>query len=155
MKSSLFWTVFAQDCLSCVHGTCVSVNQCECESYWTGLSCDVPICAANCTNNGVCVDANICKCFNGYYGNSCSTTLWFSDPKCYECNCICIILILINLFSLSIIFLMVLCCRENNKVSDFVLIKNNKQKKKFSSINVINVEEERNLKSNGKNKIKR
>jgi hypothetical protein len=72
------------------HGYCVA-GQCQCDSLWTGKSCEVPQCPNNCSGFGYCVsfppsEVNIfgsakCACLNGWGGVDCSV------PVCTEsCN---------------------------------------------------------------------
>ncbi|XP_074640642.1 attractin-like protein 1 [Tubulanus polymorphus] len=56
------------------HGTC-SNKQCQCDSMWTGSSCDVPVCPNNCTGaqHGTCnTNKQQCDCSPDFTGYDCS-----------------------------------------------------------------------------------
>ena len=60
------------------HGVCVRPNMCECQSGWTGLTCNQFTCVDyfNCQNRGVCVGPNLCDCEDGWM-----------DPDCVQASC--------------------------------------------------------------------
>ena len=65
----------------CKHGACVAPNTCACSAGYSGPSCEVPVCVANCVGGqGVCISPNKCECFYGWSGSQCETPI--SNPPC-------------------------------------------------------------------------
>ena len=56
----------------CVHGSCQKTKgpsgsalpeyKCNCNSKWTGETCNAPVCSNNCESSGVCSAPNTCDC---------------------------------------------------------------------------------------------
>ena len=61
------------------HGSCISLDECECDSGWMGLDCSITHCfgiSSNlpnraCSGKGKCVRPNKCHCEAGYRGHKC------------------------------------------------------------------------------------
>ncbi|VDN01394.1 unnamed protein product [Thelazia callipaeda] len=64
------------------HGQCIGLNDCHCNSGYSGLDCSQSTCIElqNCSMNGYCVGPNLCKCFEGWQKEDCST------PTCHLLN---------------------------------------------------------------------
>lgn len=50
----------------CVNGECLAPDKCYCQSGYTGLLCDIPIC--NCGNHSICTAPGVCTCTGGWTG---------------------------------------------------------------------------------------
>ena len=81
------------------HGTCFSaVRTCECNSGWTGVGCEIPVCPGwpQCSNHGKCVvksEVPTCVCDKDWMDEACQTgcvngTVKKSkDGKDFRCQC--------------------------------------------------------------------
>ncbi|EFC39035.1 predicted protein [Naegleria gruberi] len=72
------------------HGSCASETYCSCNTDWTGISCNIPICysynatdTANvCSNHGTCTSANTCSCVTGWRGAA-NCSIFSCDSRNY------------------------------------------------------------------------
>ncbi|XP_068721629.1 N-acetylglucosamine-1-phosphodiester alpha-N-acetylglucosaminidase-like [Montipora capricornis] len=74
------------------HGQRV-MDQCVCDSGWTGEACDVLECKQNdyCSPNGICSDQGGCICHPGWEGENCGRACssgWFGANCSQKCLCL-------------------------------------------------------------------
>ena len=51
-------------------GTCISPNNCTCNSGYTGISCTIPLCPL-CVHLESCSQPDVCSCTTGWHGSLC------------------------------------------------------------------------------------